>query len=70
LLEYEDLKEAVVHGIWKDVVPVHISDAADQLMRLKSEDIVSALTRLALTEGALKGPDDFDELFRRNEDEE
>ena len=69
-LEYEDLKEAVVHGIWEDKIPDHVSDLADKVLSISSQDVLDSLTKLALTEGALKDPGEFTDLFRRNEDEE
>lgn len=68
-LEYTDLEQAVVHGMWKDQIPSHPSTAVDRILRVKSEDVVTTLTRLALTEGASMDMNDLQDLLGRNDDE-
>ncbi|MBQ1506209.1 MAG: hypothetical protein IIZ48_05505 [Erysipelotrichales bacterium] len=66
-LSLEDFVYAVVHGIWKDKVPVHASEAVDKIFKIKAEDVIANLTRLALTEGATMNMNEIDDLLGRNE---
>ena len=65
-ISFKELQAAMFRGKWKNVLPVHTSEAVRDIMETPAEEIVTLLSHLALVEGGRTDINDYYDLLGGN----
>lgn len=63
---YENLENFLSQSLWKEHQPVSLSDAANQILHVKANDIVQFMALKAMTDGAKADITDFSDMLGGN----